>query len=152
MHHRSKVHRRRKIPFNSRLHEPQGITPFVPSTNYAASLTVLQLWDLRVETSPVATYKVHEFLRLKVRSQLILVAYYTPILHRNSWVKSIQISEPPFGSIKGKMIIFQKKMLLVCWCCSCRSCTPTTTFSTGSAAAPARTGPTSLLDLTGFYY
>jgi hypothetical protein len=28
----------------------------------------LQLWDLRVETSPVATYKVHEFLRPKVRT------------------------------------------------------------------------------------
>jgi hypothetical protein len=106
----------------------------------------LQLWDL-------ATYKVHEFLRPKVRSQFTL-------RHRNVFVirrhliqfvdqNSIKISEPSFG-IKEKMVI--SEMLIVCWRCSYRSSTPTTTFSTGSAAAPAKTGPTSLLDLTGFYY
>jgi hypothetical protein len=63
----------------------------------------LQLWDLRVETSPVATYKVHEFLRPKVRTYV-----------RSQFVvtETKNVSESPFG-IKEKMVNFSEKKNVV---------------------------------------
>jgi len=67
----------------------------------------LKLWDMRVETSPVATYKVHEFLRPKL-SELYTEDY---IFDRFSCCASKDGSYFATGSYRFSLL---KRMGLVC--------------------------------------